>query len=133
MEHIAKIFEFAAHIVDIFGLTLLVLGFARGAVGWVRLEVQRLSWPERLGSLRKLRCIVGIHIIYALELMIVSDIIESFLATMAFSAHGGSFFSSSAFYALAELAMIVAIRTAIEFFLARELEAMHPPESEPDA
>ena len=125
IEHIISFFEVAAYAADIFGLTLLVLGFARGAVGWVRIEIAREPWERRFRALRKLRCVMGIHILYALELMIVSDIIDSFVAVAR--AEGGyeDFFHSGVFYSLVQLGMIVIIRTLIDYFLDRELRELH--------
>lgn len=111
--------------VDVFGLGLLVLGFVRGALGWLAEEFRRLPWDERVLRLRKLRCVVGLHILYALELMIVSDIIDSFLAVVDYDTREGDFLSSPAFSALFQLAMIVVIRTMIDFFLSKEIESVH--------
>jgi uncharacterized membrane protein len=124
MDVIAQLFELAASIVDVAGISLLILGFTRGAYGWIAQEIARRSWEERLPILRKLRCVVGLHILFALELMIVSDIIASFIAAIGYEP-GTDFFSSSVFYALIQLAMIVAIRTTIDFFLSKEMESIH--------
>ena len=128
MEYLISFFEIAARVIDVFGLALIILGFVRGVVGWLALEWQRLSWEKRLMPLRRLRCVVGLHILFALELMIVSDIIESFLAVAGYESEDGNFFTSPAFYALVQLAMIVAIRTAIEHFLSKEIESLHESE-----
>ncbi len=80
IESIVSVFESVAFAIDLFGLTLLVLGFVRGAFGWVRTEFGREPWELRVGSIRKLRCMVGVHILFALELMIVSDTIGTFVA-----------------------------------------------------
>ena len=121
IEHITSFFELAAYAADLFGLTLLVLGFARGAVGWVRTEIEREPWERRLLSVRKLRCVVGVHILYALELMIVSDIIDSFVAVARHEGDHGDFFHGEVFYSLVQLGMIVLIRTVIDFFLSKEI------------
>ncbi len=121
IEHITSFFELAAYAADLFGLTLLVLGFARGAFGWVRTEIEREPWERRLLSVRKLRCVVGVHILYALELMIVSDIIDSFVAVARHEGDHGDFFHGEVFYSLVQLGMIVLIRTVIDFFLSKEI------------
>jgi len=121
IEHITSFFELVAYAADIFGLTLLVLGFARGAVGWLRTEIEREPWERRLLSLRKLRCVVGVHILYALELMIVSDIIDSFVAVARHEGDHGDFFHGEVFYSLVQLGMVVVIRTVIDFFLSKEI------------
>jgi uncharacterized membrane protein len=121
IEHITSFFELVAYAADIFGLTLLVLGFVRGALGWLRTELEREPWEQRLTSVRKLRCIVGVHILYALELMIVSDIIDSFVAVARHEGDHGDFFHGEVFYSLVQLGMIVLIRTVIDFFLSKEI------------
>ena len=127
IEHITSFFELVAYVADIFGLTLLVLGFARGAIGWVRTEIEREPWERRLLSLRKLRCVVGVHILYALELMIVSDIIDSFVAVARHEGDHGDFFHGEVFYSLVQLGMVVVIRTVIDFFLSKEIGEIHEP------
>jgi len=127
IEHITSFFELVAYVADIFGLTLLVLGFARGAIGWVRTEIEREPWERRLLSLRKLRCVVGVHILYALELMIVSDIIDSFVAVARHEGDHGDFFQGEVFYSLVQLGMVVVIRTVIDFFLSKEIGELHEP------
>jgi uncharacterized membrane protein len=119
--HITSFFELVAYAADIFGLTLLVLGFVRGALGWLRTELEREPWEQRLVSLRKLRCVVGVHILYALELMIVSDIIDSFVAVARHEGDHGDFFHGEVFYSLVQLGMVVVIRTVIDFFLSKEI------------
>ena len=128
VEHITNAFEWVAYTADVFGLTLLTLGFFRGAVGWIQAEVARKPWDERLRTVRRLRCIVGAHILYALELMIVSDIIDSFVAVARAQDNYESFFQSDVFYSLVQLGMIVLIRTVIDYFLGKEiteLEGQH--------
>ncbi|MEM9088375.1 MAG: hypothetical protein AAGC93_06480 [Cyanobacteria bacterium P01_F01_bin.53] len=64
------------------------------------------------------------HILYALELLIISDIINSFLTGLDYEP-GENFFTSSVFYGLIQLAMVVAIRTSIDYFLSKELDSIH--------
>ena len=125
MGYLVSFFEVVVRVVDVFGLLLLVVGFVRGAWGWLAMEIRRVPWEERFLPLRKLRCVVGLHILYALELMIVSDIIDSFLAVVDYDPKEVAFFASPAFYALVQLAMIVAIRTLIDYFLSKEVESVH--------
>jgi uncharacterized membrane protein len=121
IESIITIFESVAFAIDLFGLTLLVLGFVRGAFGWVRTEFGREPWELRVGAIRKLRCMVGLHILFALELMIVSDIIGTFVAVGGAGPDHPNFFHSEVFYALVELGSIVLIRTVIDYFLGKEI------------
>jgi len=93
-------------------------------VGWVRTELAREPWERRILAIRKLRCVVGVHILYALELMIVSDIIGTFVAVAGAEADGAGFFQSGVFYALVELGFIVLIRTVIDYFLGKEVSEL---------
>ena len=129
IENLALFFEWASVVIDVFGLSLLVLGFARGAFGWLRVEVRREPWEIRTTSIRELRCVVGIHILFALELMIISDIIGGFVAVAGYERGAESFFESAVFYALAELGIIVLIRTILDYFLSKELRELHEPAS----
>ena len=123
-ESIVSVLKWVELAIDWFGLTLLILGFARGALGWVRTELRREPWDLRVGSIRKLRCMVGVHILFALELMIVSDIIGTFLAVGGAGPGQADFFHSEVFYALVELAFIVMIRTVIDYFLGKEIDEL---------
>ena len=124
IETIVAVLDRIAFTIDMFGITLLVLGFARGAFGWIRTEIGREPWERRIVAIRKLRCVVGVHILYALELMIVSDIIGSFIAVAGAEADGVGFFQSDVFFALMELGFIVLIRTVIDYFLGKEISEL---------
>ena len=93
---------------------------------WRRRQARthREPWERRIVTIRKLRCVVGVHILYALELMIVSDIIESFIAVAAAEADGVGFFESDVFFALMKLGFIVLIRTVIDYFLGKEISEL---------
>ena len=122
MDYLIHFFHGAATVVDIAAMLLLTVGFVRGAAGWLVQEVKRPPWEERVIRLGKLRCVVGLHILFALELMIVSDLIETVLIIMEHAPHKGSFFSSPVFFELSQLAVVVIIRTFIDFFLSREIK-----------
>ena len=124
IENIVSVLGWVAFAIDLFALTLLVLGFARGAFGWVGMELSREPWELRIVSVRKLRCVVGVHILYALELMIVADLIETFVAVAGAEPGLESFFHSEVFYALVQLGLIVLIRTVIDYFLGKEINEL---------
>ena len=124
-DYVTSFFEVIAYAADIFGLALLTLGLARGVVGWLRTEAGREPWEQRFFPVRRLRCVVGIHILYALELMIVSDIIDSFVAVARSEGSHEDFFQGEVFYSLVQLGMIVTIRTAIDYFLGKEINELH--------
>lgn len=124
MKWILEGFDIAARGVDLFALCVLLAGFVRGASGWISLEWRRLPWAERFRPVARLRRVVSTHILFALELLIVSDLIESFLAIAGAEGGEDPFFESEAFYALVQLAMIVAIRTLIERSLSKAAQEL---------
>ena len=127
MEYFNEIFHVVAKAVDVAAMLLLTLAFLRGAAGWLIEEIRRKPWEVRVLHLRRLRCVVGLHILFALELMIVSDLIETVLILVKENPEGGSFFSSPAFFELTQLAVVVAIRTFIDYFLSKEIESLDEP------
>jgi len=124
IQNFVSVMEWVAFAIYVFGLSLLVLGAARGAVGWVRTELGREPWDVRIVSVRKLRCIVGVHILYALELMIVADVIATFVVVAGRKTSVESFFHSEVFSALMELGIIVLIRTILDYFVGKEIREL---------
>ena len=124
MEYFIHFFHGAAKVVDIAAMTLLTLGFVRVAWGWLVQEFKRTPWDDRILHLRTLRCVVAHHILIALELMIVSDLIETVLIIVEHTPGKTSFFSSPVFFELAQLAVVVVIRTFIDFFLSKEIREL---------
>lgn len=104
---------------DIAGLTAITLGLLIGIVRWILSEIKGLSWRNGMAGqsreMRDIRLYVGNYILLGLEFMIVSDIIHSFLKPQLDS--------------LFALGIIVLIRTAISFFLGKELEVVRKEES----
>lgn len=98
---------------DLVGMAAAGAGLLVGAVMWLRMEL-RLAFrkdttKQRCEGLHSLRGWMGRYILLGLEFMIVSDLIHSFLSPDLDS--------------LFKLGLIVVIRTAISFFLGKELEA----------
>lgn len=129
MEYLIQIFHGAAKVVDVAAMLLLTLGFARGAWGWLIQEIRRIPWEKRVLRLRQLRCVMAVHILFALELMIISDLIETVLILVEYAPDEVAFFSSPAFFELTQLAIVVVIRTFIDYFLSKEIESLDNPSS----
>lgn len=123
MNFLIQFFEFSALAVEIVSLVILVIGFLRGALGWFSEELKQTPWNERFSRIRSLRCNVGIHILFALELMIISDLIHSFLAVVRSDSYE-NFFSSDVFLSLVQLGMVVVIRTLIDIVLSKEIDGI---------
>ena len=96
--------------VDLIGVFIVLLGFAKGLVAWLRAELGRRSQEDFWRDIRRLRCSLGTYLLLGLELMVVSDIVNSFL--------------DASLDSLIELGAIVALRTTIGYFLGKELEQL---------
>lgn len=96
---------------DLAGMTAAAIGLIASVIMWGRMEIRSLvpKWHvDRCKELHFIRGWLGRYILLGLEFMLVSDVIHSFL--------------SPDFDSLLKLGLIVMIRTAISFFLGRELE-----------
>ncbi len=101
--------------IELLSALVLIVGFAKGMWGFLLYEWQEwrrtvLPDPE-LKTLAALRPLVGNYILLGLDFYIVSDILASML--------------HPDWQELISLAIIVGLRTAIGFFLGKELEQRH--------
>ncbi|MFO7921800.1 DUF1622 domain-containing protein [Rhodobacteraceae bacterium W635] len=92
--------------VELLAIAVMLIGTARFLVGFVSAEVQRAE-SARAHVINRERVELGRYILSGLELLIVSDIIHTAL--------------SLALADLVYLALLVAIRSAISYFLDREI------------
>ena len=106
---LVHLLEWAAAIIDIAAIALLILGAARFIAGVGVAEIARRG-AERVQKTNRERIELGRYILASLELFIVSDIIHTAL--------------SLAFADLLFLGLLVVIRSIISFFLDRELEQL---------
>ncbi len=98
--------EWAAALIDIFAIALLLLGAARFAYCIVEAEFMRRG-KERVQRINHERISLGRYILAGLELFIVSDVIHTAL--------------SLALADLIFLLLLVIIRSITSYFLEREL------------
>lgn len=101
-----------AEVVDLVGIAIVLLGAIKFLVLYVGVEAHRLGRHDCVVELQRARRVLGGYILVALELMIVNDVISSVL--------------NRTLESLAGLAVIVALRTAIGYFLERELRDEPP-------
>jgi uncharacterized membrane protein len=106
-EHI---FEFLEIFADIVGIIILLIGFIKGVIMFLRLEYDRLKGKRDYEELFALRNILGTYIIISLDFLIVSDIIHSVISPETKE--------------LINLGIIVVLRTSIGFFLGKELHEL---------
>ena len=105
-EMVAAAINMLAAVIMVFGVLLAVLNGARALM---------FTPLNKFHQLQKSRCGIGLAIIFALDLMIVSDVL---LTLIERSGHE-----------LSELILLVATRTVMAFFLSKEIaeieNAMH--------
>lgn len=106
---LVHILEWAAALIDLAAIGLILLGAIRFIAGVASAEIAKRG-AERVEKTNRERIELGRYILASLELFIVSDIIHTAL--------------SLAFADLLFLGLLVIIRSVISFFLDRELEQL---------
>ncbi|MEM9478267.1 MAG: DUF1622 domain-containing protein [Verrucomicrobiota bacterium] len=116
-EWLLRFFDLLQGVADIAGMTAITVGLIGGIWIWLRGEVRSLrgNAEKRWMSIRQSRLFLGSYILLGLELMIVSDLVHSFLHPNLES--------------LYVLGLVVLICTAISFFLGKELEVVRQEEA----
>ena len=84
--------------------------FERVGIGFVRAEIKRFKNPGDMAVCHQIRIQLGTYILTGIEFMIASDIIHTVLTRELTD--------------LAFVAALVVIRTAISFFLGREIKEL---------
>ncbi len=107
LEWIARALEWAAGIVDVMAIVVMLVGAARFVHGYLAAEFSRAGL-DRVTGINRERVELGRYILAGLELLIVSDIIHTAL--------------SLRFADLLFLGLLVLIRSLISYFLGRELQ-----------
>lgn len=96
--------------IEIFALSVLVLGTVRFAARFLSGEALRRDAHQRTHELNQGRLVLGRHILAGLEVLIVADLIRTVL--------------HFSFANILLLGGLVLIRSFISFFLERELQAL---------
>ena len=107
MEQVKTVLETIAVVVDLVGMAILLFGALKFIAHYLGLEIKRLKGLECVDGIRNLCLGLGSYILLSLEFMIVSDIIHSALSRNVDD--------------LLLLGLLVIVRTALGFFLGREL------------
>lgn len=108
MDPIFDLLEHAAEFIDLIGIVIVLYGFVISLIKLLRMEAGR--WLGRNGGIvecEHVRLELGTYILLGIEFMIASDIINTVISRTIDS--------------LIFVAALVVIRTAISFFLGREL------------
>ena len=105
-EWLVEALEWAAAVIYLFAILLLLVGFFRFAAGWIRVEIAHGD-AERVREMNRERIELGRYILAGLEVFIVSDVIHAAL--------------SLRFSDLLFLGLLVLIRSVTSWFLDREV------------
>jgi len=92
--------------IDGVGVVVILLGFSKAAFHFFANLSLQIS-KEKIAAIQKIRCDFGTYLVFALELMIVSDLLHSVM-----SRHLEDLYF---------LGAIVVIRTVIAYFLNKEI------------
>jgi len=107
MEHLKSALEAISLGIDLAGISILLFGFIKGIILYVKSELQRPGGGSEVSLIQELRCKIGLYILLALDFLIASDIIHSTV--------------NKELKDLYELGIIVLLRTAIGYFLGKEI------------
>ena len=102
-----KFIEYASLVVKYFSALILLVGFIKGLIFYISMEFNKASLNNIINSTQNIRSVVGSYILLGLDFYIISDLLDSML--------------THEINDLVELAIIVAMRTTIGFFLGKEI------------
>ncbi|MDH3641555.1 MAG: DUF1622 domain-containing protein [Gammaproteobacteria bacterium] len=99
----------AATTADAVGVAVILIGFVMAVVRFVP-SLLGSRGPDAIHDIQMIRCNLGTYLVFALELMIVSDLLHSVI--------------SHSLEDLYFLAAIVVLRTVIAYFLNKEIQEL---------
>ena len=108
MHEIYLVLEWLAVVVDLTGAMIMVWAFVEAVVGLVRGSIHADDGRSRIRNMQVVRCGLGVKLVFALELMIISDLFVTII--------------SRSIDDLILVGGLVVIRTAISFFLNKEIQ-----------
>lgn len=114
MSALEHLLELIARGVDLVGIIIVLYGFTLAAWGLVAAEIGRVKGTFSGLRLQQVRIQLGGYILMGIEFMIASDIIQTVLSRELMD--------------LAFVSALVVIRTAISFFLSREVKDLEHDE-----
>ena len=111
MEHVHIAMEWAATAIDLTGSLIMVWAFVTSVIAIVGSMVRGGDTQTRFRDIQIARCELGTKLVFALELMIVSDLLQTVI--------------SRSIDDLIFLGGLVVIRTTIAYFLNKEIQEVH--------
>ncbi len=117
MQEINEILEWLAVAVDLTGALIMVWAFVAAVVAVVRSSISAGDARSRILGMQAARCGLGVKLVFALELMIISDLFHTIISRSVDD--------------LILVGGLVVIRTAIAFFLNKEIQEVHAELAQP--
>ena len=111
MQQINAVLEWLAVAVDLTGALIMVWAFVAAVVAVLRSSISPGDARSRILSMQVARCGLGVKLVFALELMIISDLFHTIISRSVDD--------------LILVGSLVVIRTAIAFFLNKEIQEVH--------
>jgi uncharacterized membrane protein len=110
MHEIHLVLEWFAVAIDIVASLIMIWAFVAAVVGLVRGSIGAGDAHSRIRNMQAARCGLGVKLVFALELMIISDLFHTIISRSVDD--------------LLLVGGLVVIRTAIAYFLNEEIEAV---------
>jgi uncharacterized membrane protein len=108
MHEIHQILEWLAVIIDLTGALIMVWAFVAAVIAIVRGSIRGGDAHSRIRNMQAARCGLGVKLVFALELMIISDLFHTIISRSVDD--------------LILVGGLVVIRTAIAYFLNKEIQ-----------
>ena len=108
MHTIHLIIEWLAVTIDLVASLIMVWGFVTSVYALVRGSISSGDAHSRIRNMQAARCGLGVKLVFALELMIISDLLHTVI--------------SQSVDDLLLVGGLVVIRTAVAYFLNKEIE-----------
>jgi uncharacterized membrane protein len=118
MHSVHMVMEWLAIVIDLTGSMIMVWAFLASVGSFVGSAFRKGDTRSRFHDLQVARCELGTKLVFALELMIVSDLLQTII--------------SRSIEDLIFLGGLVVIRTTIGFFLNKEIQEVHAELALPD-
>ncbi len=110
MHQLHMVFGWMEMAIDISAALIMVLAFAVAVFSYFKIIIGSKKFGQ-LRLLQELRCELGVKLVFALELLIISDLLHSIV--------------SRSIDDMIIVGALVLIRTAISYFLNKEIEQIH--------
>ena len=110
MHQLHTVFEWLEMAIDVSAALIMVLAFAAAVFSYFKIVIGSKKFGQ-LRLLQELRCELGVKLVFALELLIISDLLHSII--------------SRSIDDMIIVGALVVIRTALSYFLNKEIEQIH--------